>query len=290
MEKARRIESMGYSTIFMPDHFEDQLAPVPALMAAADATTTLRVGSLVFDNDYKHPLVLAKEAATIDVLSGGRLELGLGAGWMKTDYEQSGIPFDSPGTRIERMAEGIAIIKGLFAPGPLTFEGKHYSVTGHEGTPKPAQRPHPPFLIGGGGRKVLTIAGREADIVGINFTMHGGFVGPEAVVTGTSDATKEKIGWVREGAGDRFDDIELNVTVFVAMLNDDRDAMAGMLAGGFNMSPEQVLASPHAAIGTVDQICDALERRREEFGFSYIVFSGGSEEAMAPVVARLAGT
>ena len=130
-EKARKIESLGYSTLFIPDHFDDQLAPMPAMMAAADATTTLRVGSLVLDNDYKHPLVLAKEAATLDLLSGGRLELGLGAGWMETDYVASGIPYDRPGVRISRFIEGLKIIKGLFSDEPVNFSGKYYTITNH---------------------------------------------------------------------------------------------------------------------------------------------------------------
>ena len=142
-EQARKAEDLGFSTLFMPDHFGDQLAPVPALMAAADATTTLNVGALVFDNDYKHPLVLAKEIATIDILSGGRVELGIGAGWMATDYEQSGIAYDRPGVRVDRMVEGIAVMKGMFADGPFSFEGEHYTITAHDALPKPAHPPAP---------------------------------------------------------------------------------------------------------------------------------------------------
>src|SRR6476659_7180766 len=150
VDLARRVEALGYSTLTMPDHFGDQLAPVPALMAAASVTTTLRVGALVWDNDYKHPVVLAKELATMDVLSGGRLEVGLGAGWMATDYEQSGIPYDSPGVRIDRMLEGLEIIRGLFAEGTYSFQGEHYTITALDGRPKPIQSP-PPVLIGAGG-------------------------------------------------------------------------------------------------------------------------------------------
>jgi len=173
-ELARKAEDLGYSTLFMPDHFGDQLAPVPALMAAADATTTLNVGALVFDNDYKHPLVLAKEMATQDVLSGGRLEIGLGAGWMEADYRAAGMAYDRPGVRIDRFAEGLAVIKGAMADGPFSFSGDHYTITDHDGRPKPVQQPHPPLLIGGGGRRVLSIAAREADIVGINASMAAG--------------------------------------------------------------------------------------------------------------------
>ena len=171
---ARRAEAHGYDVLTMPDHFTDQLAPVPALMAAADATTDLRVGALVFDNDYKHPVVLAKELATIDLLSEGRLEIGLGAGWMISDYEESGIPYDSPKVRIDRFVEGLRVIKGTMGDGPFSFSGDHYTVTNYNGQPKPLQKPCPPVLIGGGGKRVLSIAAREADIVGINGTLHAG--------------------------------------------------------------------------------------------------------------------
>ena len=159
----------------MPDHFGDQLAPVPALQCAADATTTLRLGALVYDNDYKHPVVLAKELATMDVLSDGRVEIGLGAGWMVSDYEQAGIPYDPPGVRVSRFIEGLAVIKGALGDGPFSFHGEHYTITDYDGFPKPVQSP-PPVLIGGGGPRVLTFAAREADIVGINGTLTSGAV------------------------------------------------------------------------------------------------------------------
>ena len=288
--KARRIEELGFSTLFIPDHFEDQFAPVPALMAAADATSTLRVGTMVLDNDYRHPLVLAKELATLDVLSGGRLEAGIGAGWMRSDYDQSGIAYDAPGVRIERLKETLQVLKGLFADGPLTFAGKHYQVQNHNGTPKPVQQPRPPLLVGGGGRRVLRLAAREADIAGVNFVLAEGVVNTAVAVTGSADATAQKIGWIREAAGPRFDQLELNVTVFFTAVTDDRQAMADRIAGGFGMSPADVLDSPHVLAGTVDQMVDALQRRREAYGFSYIVFSGDVYEAVAPVVKRLAGT
>jgi probable F420-dependent oxidoreductase len=288
--KARRAEELGYSTVFLPDHFDDQLAPVPALVAAADATTDLRVGALVFDNDYKHPVVLAKEAATIDLLSGGRLELGIGAGWQRTDYDRAGIPYDPPGVRIDRMEEALPILKGLLAGETVDVTGEHYTVSGLTGTPLPVQRPHPPLLIGGGGRRVLSIAAREADIVGINVNLAAGEVGPDAGPNATAEATAEKVGWVRDAAGDRFDDIELNVLVFFAVVTDDRAGTAEAMAHGFNVSADQALRIPHAVVGTVDEICADLEERRDAFGLSYVVFSQDAMEAMAPVVARLAGT
>jgi len=288
-DKARRLEGLGYATLCMPDHFDDQLAPMPALVAAAAATTTLRVGTLVLDNDYRHPLLTAKEAATVDVLSGGRFELGIGAGWMGSDYEQSGITFDPPGVRIDRLEEGLAVVKGLLAGGKFSFAGRYYTVTRHPGTPLPVQRPRPPILIGGGSRRILTLAGREADIVSVNFDLRSGTIGPQVGVTATAGATAEKVGWVREAAGDRFDEIELSHTAYLTMVTEDRHAVAAGLGQGFGLDGDQVLAMPNFAIGTVGQIADELERRRDELGFSYVVVGGECFEAMAPVVDRLAG-
>ena len=289
-EKARRIEELGFSTLFVPDHFGDQLSPVPAMMAAADATTTLRVGGLVLDNDYRHPVMHAKEMATLDVLSGGRVEVGLGAGWMKSDYDASGIAYDRAGVRIDRMVEGLAILKQSFADGAFSHAGKHYTITDYDGLPKPVQKPHPPILIGGGGKRVLSIAAREADIVGVNFNLEQGAVNRVVLQTGDAASTDEKIGWIRDAAGERWDDIELNVTVFVAVVTDDQQKMAERIAPGFGMSPEEVLLSPHVLVGSIDQIAETLQERRERYGFSYIAISGDGFEPLAPLVAKLAGT
>ncbi len=287
--KCRKAESLGYSTVFMPDHFGDQLAPIPALMAAADATA-LRVGPLVLGNDYRHPVVLAKEAATIDLLTEGRLELGLGAGWMRSDYDEAGMTYDAPGVRIERMVEAVAVLKGLFAEGAFSFDGTHYTVRDLDGRPKPVQKPHPPILIGGGGPRVLKIAGREADIVGVNFNLKAGEITPDLGPDGTADATARKIEWIREGAGERFEDLELNVLVFMAAVTDDRKGQAEAIAPMFGLTPEQALTVPHALLGTVDEICEDLRDRRERFGISYIVIGDAEFEEMGPVVERLAGT
>ena len=289
-EAARKVEDVGYSTLTMPDHFGDQLAPVPAMMAVADATTTLRIGTLVFANDYRHPLLLAKEAATLDLLSDGRLELGIGAGWMRTDYEQSGIVYDPPATRVERFHEAVAVLKGLLGGGSLTFEGRHYTITGHDGTPSPVQRPHPPIVIGGGGRRMLSIAAQEADIVGVNPDLREGLGGPETAPNLTPAKTTEKIGWVREAAGARFDAIELNVLVGFCLVTDDPGSIAEAMAPAFGILPDEALHVPYTLIGTLDWMADELVRRREEWGFSYIGFDGDSWEAMSPLVARLAGT
>jgi probable F420-dependent oxidoreductase len=286
----RRAEELGYDTLFMPDHFGDQLGPVPALMAAADATTELKVGALVFDNDYKHPVVLAKELATIDVLSGGRLEVGLGAGWMKSDYDQSGIPMDPPGVRVSRMEEGIAVLKGCFAPGAFSFQGEHYTITDYDGLPLPAQSP-PPLLIGGGAKRVLSIAAREADIVGINPSIHSGAADAAAAQNGASEETDKKLGWVKEAAGDRYADLEINLLQFAAIATDDRAGTIEMMAPLFGLPPEALDLYPHACIGTTAEICDSLEARRDRWDASYITFQGeDAMEAMAPVVAKLRGT
>ena len=289
-ELARKLEDGGYATLFVPDHFDDQVAPLPAMTWAAAATSELRVGSLVFDNDFKHPVVLAKEAATLDVLSEGRLELGIGAGWMHTDYETSGIPFDSARVRIDRLEEALAVIKGLMTGEPFSFDGTHYKISNLAGTPKPVQQPHPPILIGAGAKRMLSIAAREADIVSVNFDLSAGAVGPDVVTTGTAELTRQKIELIREAAGDRFDDIELSVTVFMGALHENREQLAEMVAGSFGQPPELVLESPHFLAGTEAQIIDQLQERRERFGFSYVVFGGGSHEAMLPIVAKLAGT
>lgn len=289
--KARRIEELGFSSLLIPDHFGDQFAPLIALQAAAAATDSLRLGTLVLDNDYRHPLVLAKEWATLDVLSNGRVEAGLGAGWMKSDYDESGISYDPPKARIDRFKEGLAIIKGLFtSEGPFSYAGKFYNITNAQPLPRPVQKPHPPIVIGAGAKRMTRVAARNADIVSVNFSLAEGVVNPAVAATGTAGATREKVGWMRDAAGAHFDELELSCTVFVSIVTDDRAAMAERIAGGFGMPGDEVLKSPHIVVGTVDQIVEDLRQRREEFGFSYVVFSGDVFEQFAPVVKQLAGT
>ena len=290
IEMARKLETLGYDTATMPDHFTDQLAPVPALQAIADATTTLRFGALVFDNDYKHPVVLAKELATLDVLSDGRLEIGLGAGWMISDYEQSGIPYDRPGVRVDRFVEGLQIIEGALAPGPFTFEGEHYRVTDYDGLPLPVQSPRPPILIGGGGPRVLGIAARYADIVGINATLTAGAVGPDAISTMTAEAVDAKVDVVREAAGDRMTDIEMNVRVFMVSVTDDADTASQGIADMIGVERSMIDESPFALVGPPSKLVDDLRARRERWGFSYVIVGPDEIDTFAPVVAELAGT
>jgi probable F420-dependent oxidoreductase len=289
VELARRVESHGYSTLTLPDHLNDQLAPVPALMAAADATTSLRVGGLVLDNDFKHPVVLAKEMATLDVLSDGRLEIGIGAGWMRADYDTAGLPYDRPGVRIDRMVEAVQIVKGLMSDGAVDFTGTHYHVAGLTGRPRPVQQPWPPILIGGGGRRILRVAAREADIVAINGTMAAGAVGPDVLATMRADAVDQKIGWVKEGAGERLGAIELNVRAFFVSVTNDRGGTADGIAAALGFEADDVLATPFALIGSPDQIADDLQARRERWGFSYVIVGAEDVDAFAPVVAELAG-
>ncbi len=289
-EKARRIEGLGYATLFMPDHFIDtRLAPMVGLAMAAEATSTLRVSALVFDNDYKHPAILAKETATIDLLSDGRVELGLGAGWMRVDYDALGLAYDGAGVRIARLEEALAVIKGCFAEGPFSFSGTHYTITDYDAIPKPVQQPLP-ILIGGGGKKVLTLAGREADIIGINPNLRAGELDSSQAADTVADQTARKIDWIREGAGDRFESIELQIRYFFASVTDDRKSLAEAAAPAFGMSADDALESGIALLGTVDEICDTLVERRERWGVSYIVIGDDQVDAFAPVVERLAGS
>ena len=287
-ELARRTEAAGYEVLTMPDHFTDQLAPVPALMAAARATTTLRVGALVFDNDYKHPVVLAKELATIDLLSDGRLDIGLGAGWMISDYEEAGMPYDSPKVRIDRFIEGVAVIRGAMAEGAFSFSGDHYTITNYNGQPKPIQA-RPPLLIGGGGKRVLSYAAREADIIGINGTLTAGVVGPEALSTMTAESVDEKVAIVAAAGAHRLNDIEMNIRTFFVKVTNDRAATVEGISSMFGVSKDMIDASPFALIGSVEECIEQLLERRERWGFSYTIVGAENIDECAPIVAALRG-
>lgn len=286
---AKSAEANGFDVLTMPDHFTDQLAPIPALMVAADATTTLRVGALVWDNDYKHPVVLAKELATIDLLSGGRLEIGLGAGWMISDYEQSGISYDRAGVRIDRFIEGLEIIKRCMLTEPFSYSGKYYSITNFSGTPKPIQAPCPPILIGGGGKRVLTYAAQNADIIGINATLTVGAVGPEAITTMTAAAVDDKVNIVRDMAGARINEIEMNIRAFLVNITDDAQGSIERLAKGMHVEPSMIAETPFALMGPPSKLIEDLIARRERWGFSYIIVGGQDVDSFAPVVAALRG-
>ncbi len=289
-ELARKAESLGYSTLFVPDHFvQHDLAPTVALAHAAAVTDRLRVGTFVLGNDYKHPVVCAREMASLDLLSDGRLELGIGAGWMTADYEKAGIPLDRPGVRIARLGEAITIMKGLFAPGPFTFHGEHYRVTELDGMPKPLQQPVP-FFVGGGAPKILGLAAREAQIVGINANLRAGTdASPEVAKSMTPDATDQKIQWVRDAAGDRFDDLELQSLVGFVHVTDNAKQILDGIATAFGVSVEEARLAPPCLVGSEDEIVASLEARRERWQISYHVIEDGAIDVFAPIVERLAG-
>ncbi|HEV8583883.1 MAG TPA: TIGR03621 family F420-dependent LLM class oxidoreductase [Methylomirabilota bacterium] len=288
-EKARKVEALGYSVLLVPDHLADLLAPFPALTAAAAATTRLRVGTAVLNNDFRHPVLLAREAASLDVLSDGRLELGMGAGHMRSEYEQAGLPFDAGATRVERLAESVGIVKRLLEGERVTFAGAHYRVTDHTIQPRPIQRPCPPIFIGGNAPRLLTVAAREADIVGLTgIAFRRGGTEPD-VSDFRAAVVDERVKLVRETAGAR--EIELNALVQRVIVTDDRHKAARELATGRwgRLTPDDVLASPYALVGTVDEIVEDLRARRERWGISYVMTHEPFMDALAPVVARLAG-
>jgi probable F420-dependent oxidoreductase len=289
IDAVRQAEDLGYHVVSVADHLDDQFATTPALMAAADATSTIRLASVVYAVDYHHPVVLAKEAATLDLLSDGRLELGLGAGWMTTDYEQAGIVLDRPGVRIARLGEAITVVKGLFADGPFTFAGEHFQVTGLDGRPKPVQTPHPPIFVGGGGRKVLELAARQADIIGLNIRLDAGRIDAHAGPTATVAATDEKVAWIHAAAGDRFEQLELQVRIHLFSITDDVRALAEAVGPSLGLTPDEAMVSPHALAGTEDEVVQACIDRRERFGISYVTVGAEALETFAPVVARLTG-
>jgi probable F420-dependent oxidoreductase len=293
-EQARRAESIGYSALVIPDHLLQQLAPLPALAAIAAATDRLRIGTFVLNNDLRHPAVLAQELATLDMFSGGRLEIGIGAGWNRPEYEATGLTFDPVGVRAERLEEAVIVLKGLFGLGPFTFAGRHYRIADLDGQPKPLQQPHPPFLIGGGGRRMLTLAAREADIVGL--APRPGRNGRRDLASYLAPATEEKIRWVREAAGDRFDRLELNTYPSmspVIVTDHARREAETLLAGAHRTSDEratvdELLDSPHIFIGTIDFLIDKIRGLRERFGISCVMLD--DVDGLAPIVERLAGT
>lgn len=300
---ARRAEALGYDTFHLADHFlgegpalagtnhpHQTLATVPAMTMAAAVTERVRIGCRVFCNDYRHPVMLAKEAATIDLLSDGRLELGLGAGWIEAEYAAAGMPFDRPGVRISRLEESLALLRALFSGEQVDHAGEFYRVSGFAGSPRPVQQPHPPIMIGGGGRRVLELAGREADIVSFNFNNRSGVIGPDGVGSSTADATAEKVEWVRgvtEARGDAGPELEIGA--YFTVVTDAAAPVAEQMGAMMGLSGTEMLAHPHALIGSVDAICERLLERRERYGISYVTVPGDVAEAFAPVVARLAG-
>lgn len=292
----REVEALGYNTFLIRDHvidppFGPQYAPLVALAMAAAATTRLRVGTLVLSNDFRHPVLLAKELATLDALSGGRLEIGIGAGWLRAEYDGAGWTFDRPGLRIERLAESLTILRGLLSGNTVTFEGAHYQVRGLQTFPLPTQRPMPPLLVGGGNPRMLRLAGREADMVSMLTTSVASGEVRDDPSERTVAAVERKLGWIREGAGERFQQIELNLIPTLIPTDDPQRAAADLIAqrGWEGVSVDDVLQMPSLLFGGSDMMVQTLRARRERFGFSYYVVSDGDLHAFAPVVAALAG-
>ena len=291
-EKARKIEALGYDTLNFPDHLNERIAPLPALVAAAEATSRLRVGTSVLNNDLRHPVLVAREAAAIDLLTDGRLQLGLGAGSIKSEYDEAGMRFDAGRVRVERLAEAVAVIKTLLRGDEVNFSGAHYQVAGHTIAPLPIQKPHPPILIGGNGPRLLALAAREADIVGFSgITFRDGGASPPDVSAWRAPAVDERVRLVREAAGEeRFAHLELNALVQRVIVTEDRHAAAAELARRWpELSPDEILQTPYVLVGTVEQMVEDLQARRRRWGISYYAIYEPYLDDFAPVVARLAG-
>jgi probable F420-dependent oxidoreductase len=293
-EQARRAEQLGYHAVVVPDHLLGQFAPLASMATVAAVTSTLRVSAFVLNNDLRHPAVLAQELASLDVLSGGRLDIAIGAGWNKPEYDAIGLPFDPTPVRQARLAESITILKGLFSGAPVNFAGKYYTITDYTAAPLPVQRPHPPLFIGGGGRRTLQLAGREADIVGLAPRIR-----PDAgldALSLTLAATREKIEWVREAAGERFDALEFNIypSGWPTVVTDDlhgevRRVIDGLRSRtGVELTEDEVIDSPHLFIGSIDRLVEKFLQLREELGISSILLGGVGE--LAPVLERLVGS
>jgi probable F420-dependent oxidoreductase len=292
--QVRKAESIGFSVVTLPDHFGERLAIWPSIVAAADATTRLRFGSMAIDNDFWNPVVLAREIATADVMTEGRIEVGIGAGWRSVDYEWTGIPRDRAGIRIARLGESVEILKKAFAGRRFDFHGKYFQVEGVEGWPHPVQQPHPPLMIGGSGPKILGLAAREADIIGVHINLDAGNFDvtsgtPNTQQGATDRQIEERLGWIKEAAGDRFDSLELHVFVLEVVITKDRSAVAQRIADSYAISPEDVKSSPYFAFGTIEDIVQQLQESRQRWGLSYITIREDHMDLVAAVVERLAG-
>ena len=294
-QRARTAESIGYSHLCIHDHLTPQLAPIPALTAVAVATERIRLCPLVFNNDLRHPAVLAQELASLDLISQGRLVVGIGAGWNEPEYAAAGIGFDKPGIRIDRLAEAIKVLRGLFGEQSFSFAGTYYTITEMDGQPKPVQKPHPPFLIGGTRERMLRLAAREGDIVGLDLRQDR-----ESLPDAFPERMDERVGWVREAAGSRFEHLDLSVPRALGEITVTRQplkvakAVARNLSDrtGMTITPQDVLESPYTLIGTVPNLVDKLQRARERWGINSLLVGSFDEPGItdiAPVVEQLAG-
>ena len=295
-EELREIEALGYSSLYFPDHFGAQWDPLTGAMAAAAVTQRIHVGTLVCDVDYRHPVVLAKSAATIQLASAGRLELGIGAGWMQSDYDQAGMAYDSHAVRIERLEEALQICKGMWKDDQTSFEGRHYRITKIAKAIEPLPQRPPAIVVGGGRPKILGVAGRHADIVGINPSLHEGRVTRDTARDLTHEHVQRKVDWVREAAasaGRSFDAIELSTLTFVVAVVDDPKPLRDMIAQNTGMSVEEIAGCPLFLTGSASEIKDTLLRRREQTGISHVVIQhrelATTRSFAETIVAELAG-
>jgi probable F420-dependent oxidoreductase len=302
-EQARKAERLGFSTFTTADHYigpgpaleaaghpVQDIAAIPAMAVAAEATETIRIGCRVLGIDYHQPVVLAKQLATLNFFSAGRLEAGLGAGWLATEYESIGLTLDRPGVRIARLAEVVALVKAFLVGGPMDTRGDHVTAFDFDAVPAGGRDHGATIMIGGGARRVLGLAGTEADIVSVNFDNSSGKLGPASFAGATAEATDQKIEWIKAGAGQRFDQIELETRAYRVLVTDSGDEVIEQMAGAFGIAGDQVRSHPHLLIGSVEGICETLLERRERFGFSYITVGTRDLDDFAPVVDRLAGT
>jgi probable F420-dependent oxidoreductase len=287
-DSARELESAGYSTLFAPDHLDEGYGPITAMATAAAATTTLQVATAVFAADFRHPAILARELASIDQLSHGRLEVGIGAGYQVNDYAGSGIRMDPPGTRVDRMIEHVTVLKGLFADGPFDYAGQHYQITALDGSPKPYRPGGPPILVAGGGRRMLTFAAAHADIVGVNGSLPTSTQRSGSAPDALPASIDRKLAWIRAAAGARFSELEIHAWLRFARVTSDPQAAAARLTGRFRADPDQVLASPIVLLGSPGEIVERLHERRARWGYSYFTIQQPAAREFAPVLARLA--
>jgi probable F420-dependent oxidoreductase len=296
-ELAHRAEALGYDCLTMPDHLDDQLGPIAGLMAAADATTRLRIGHLVLANDYRHPVILAKELATLDLLSDGRLDLSIGAGHDASDYRAMGSAFDRPGLRIDRLEEALDVVYGLFGEGPFSYEGKYYQVRELDGQPKPTQ-PRVPLLMGAGGQRMLRLGASRADIIGVNGTMRPGPVSPGVLTSSlpiprishaswlsmSAEQVDRKVDLIRQAAGARMAGIELSVRAFLTQVTSRAAALEGQLARELEVDREFTRTSPFILAGSVAGIAERLRERRDRWGITHVVVGAAEMESFAPVL------
>jgi probable F420-dependent oxidoreductase len=286
----REVETLGYSSLYLPDTCASQMGPLSALAAAAMHTKTLRVGMLVANNDLRNPTLLAKELATLDVLSEGRLEWGMGAGWFPPDYESIGLPFDRGAVRVDRMIEAVDLMQRIFSGATVSHEGRHYTAKDLLGAPEPVQKPHPPLLIGAAERRMLTFAGKQADMVSVNRSFSTSSFEGRAPRKRSDEAVADQIGWIRAGAGGRFDDIEISMEVNPPLVvTAHRRAELARLAASSGLAPDQLMAEPRTWVGSTQAIVELLHSHRERFGVTHWVVYEQHLRDAAPIVAELAG-